>query len=802
MRLSRKFDLFTLAIVAIFIAVFIVSLHTIIALNRGTTELFTVSQGLQQLMLLKNSLTSLQHETEHYLHDISEKRHANMVRRELVVFEQLLEAAKPENLDEGSRQIVSFAAARGAEFSRILEEKILNGNLPLLERKRTYRAWEDEYIRELLDGIDKRWAKELENIEAAYERALRERRKALVILFVTASAMLGIVAASRYVVARMIVRPLRRIEDVSEAISQGDTSRRIEIPNRDELGSLSRSINKMAQSIGERIGTLTSSIAREQAVVREQTILSELMAFIASGVDIGLILQTFVGRTRDLMKAAHGCIFILENWEAAGPRLKLFFNTFEEQTSRQCAEAMLKGVFSDVLRSAVPVRKDRFFGSVPPTHFMVNNMLALSLTSIDQHLTGLIAVVNKEGGFTQEDEDILFSFSFQAFQAITMQEQVLRYATTDGLTGLNNHRVFKEKLCQEMERSTRYGRDLTLLLIDIDHFKSFNDNHGHQAGDEVLRKVAGLIFKNVRNTDIAARYGGEEFAVILPETSGAAALIVAERLRNSIERQTIILGDGATVGVTVSIGYASYPLDAREEELLIKRADEGLYRAKEAGRNRVCRHTVAEEDEHEGKERDLAAILGDSSLAGVIELAKAIDTRARHMRGHSFEVAVLAVRLGRKIGFDDVQIDGLKIASLLHDVGNLSIPETVLNKPGSLTEEEKRIIQGHPGLPELLVQNYPQAEFVLPAILYHHERYDGKGYPRGLKGEEIPLPARLLSIVEAYHAMISSRPYRKSKSEEEALTELSQGAGTQFDPHLVGIFVALLRESRAAAAER
>ena len=163
------------------------------------------------------------------------------------------------------------------------------------------------------------------------------------------------------------------------------------------------------------------------------------------------------------------------------------------------------------------------------------------------------------------------------------------------------------------------------------------------------------------------------------------------------------------------------------------------------------------------------------------------------MKGHSFEVAALSVKIGKELKLDEAQVEGLRIASLLHDIGNLAIPDNILNKPGALTEEEKKIIKGHPGLTEMLLKHHPGSDYVLPAILYHHERYDGKGYPHGLQAEEIPLAAKILGVVEAYHAMTSSRPYKKRKTKLEAVAELESEAGKQFDPEVVKSLVDFLK---------
>jgi diguanylate cyclase (GGDEF)-like protein len=615
--------------------------------------------------------------------------------------------------------------------------------------------------------------------------------------------MFLILLFSRMFVSRLVVNPLHIIENASSALAKGDTQHRPAFTSNDELGSLSKSINVLAESIEEKVKHLEAAIAKEQAVVREQVILTEMMTYIASGVELDKLLYTFLQRTRDLLRSEHSAIFILENVsDATDPELKYYVDTMEEKTSMDCARAMINGFFLNTIRLFEPLRTDKLSGEIPTTHFEMDNLLAAPLSSADKKLIGLVVLVNKADGFTSDDEESLFSFSFQAFQAITMQQEIVRHASTDGLTGLHNYRIFRKRLDEEMERAKRYSRDLSLLMINIDHFKSFNDIYGHQAGDSVLQTVSRQLLKFIRNTDFAARYGGEEFIVILPETTSDQAYVVAERLRSSINSYEFTLNKKEIAYITVSIGYETFPDDADEPEVLIRKADQGLYMAKENGRNRVSKYYDEKEKTEGALPKEMNTILSDPSLTSVKELAKAIDSKSFYMRGHSFEVAALSILVGRELELDSSQIEGLGIASLLHDIGNLGIPNNVLNKASALTDEEKKIIKGHPGLTEMLLKHYPRAEFILPAIPYHHERYDGKGYPNGLQKDEIPLGAKILAVVEAYHAMVSPRPHRRKRTRVEAIAELERESGRQLDPSVVNVFMKILKTSGDPAGKR
>jgi HD-GYP domain-containing protein (c-di-GMP phosphodiesterase class II) len=289
--------------------------------------------------------------------------------------------------------------------------------------------------------------------------------------------------------------------------------------------------------------------------------------------------------------------------------------------------------------------------------------------------------------------------------------------------------------------------------------------------------------------DIPARYGGEEFAVIAPETTSENAKLLAERLRKTISSHSFVTPAGQQVILSVSIGLASFPLDAQDREGLIQASDQALYFAKEAGRNRVCLYGESLKSTIERHQGKLTELLSNPSLRALRDLATAIDAKTPYTRGHSEEVARYAVHLANALGLDEEKKESLRVASLLHNIGTVSIPDRILNKPGPFNLEERKIIQGHPMLAGMILEKTSRLVEILPAILYHHERFDGKGYPNGMKGEEIPYLARVLSVVEAYHAMLSVRPYRPRLSEPEAQEELRRNAGSQFDPAMVETFL-------------
>lgn len=602
---------------------------------------------------------------------------------------------------------------------------------------------------------------------------------------------LGMVIMSIYI-SKKLIRPLNDIYNFSsEIIDKESFNKKIYVKTGDELENISNNFNRMAELLQARINMLSTASDKEQNIIRTLTMLTEMMGFIPSELKLETILQTLLEMTRSLLKAEHSGIFIFEGEKK---EFKLFKSTIENETSVECSKTMLQGALGDAMRGLTTFRINEFKTPLPSDHIAIKNLIAITLASAGDRMSALLVAVNKKDYFTQDDEDTLFNFAFQAFQALTIHEEIARLAVTDGLTGLGNHRAFQEKLSEEIERASRYAKVLSVVMLDIDHFKSFNDVYGHQSGDNALKQIAMIINSSMRNVDFSARYGGEEFIVILPETGCEEAVAVAERIRRRVNEYQFATENKTKAVLTISSGIACYPYDALTKEDLLKKADQALYFAKEHGRNKVYFYQETIVGVLKEIPEELDNILKDPALKGIEAVAKGIDSKSYYTKGHSLEVAAYAVMLGRQIQISEEQIEGLKIASLLHDIGNIAIPERILNKPGPLTAEEKSIIQGHPGLGEMVLKKYPHIEDIVPAILYHHERFDGKGYPLGLKGEDIPLLARILAVVEAYQAMLSPRPYRMRMTREEAIENLKRDAGSQFDPMVVNAFVESLRQ--------
>lgn len=469
-------------------------------------------------------------------------------------------------------------------------------------------------------------------------------------------------------------------------------------------------------------------------------------------------------------------------------------------------------IISDVLRDRTvePFRKEVL------AKYPLKSLFYIPIT-YEEKLLGILGGhrCESEAQWTSENKSFLKSVAGQVAIGVTnarLYARVQRQATTDGLTGLFNHRTGQEKLAEQLRVAERYQRNIAVVMIDVDHFKSINDSYGHPAGDSVLKAVARLIRNDCRDVDIPVRYGGEEFLLILPEINQEGAVVVAERIRKKLAKE-VIVHDGVDIAITGSVGVAAYPEDADNQQQLLELSDRALYMSKRLGRNQV--HTASELSFTEVKPAPLAPAKEDQPIADgsvsqspqsetesdelvpevvdmVKALAQALYSKSEYNKAHHLESARFAELLAKVMGLSQQQVEQVRVASLLHDVGVLSIPDEIMNKSGLVSNEEMEVIAQHPVLGADLLRPIRALKEICDIVENHHECWDGTGYPRGLKGEEIPLAARIVAIVDGYHAMISERPYRPAMSSEQARRALKNGAGTQWDPFLVDVFLAVL----------
>ncbi|MGI4790607.1 MAG: sensor domain-containing diguanylate cyclase/phosphohydrolase, partial [Janthinobacterium lividum] len=363
-------------------------------------------------------------------------------------------------------------------------------------------------------------------------------------------------------------------------------------------------------------------------------------------------------------------------------------------------------------------------------------------------------------------------------QAQRLAEAVKR-ADRDPLTGLLNHRAFQKKLEQETDRMQRQGASLVVAILDLDNFKFFNDAYGHAAGDEVLRQVAEALRQQCRSYDTLSRFGGDEFGLLLPGAYEAEQL--AAGLKERLARIGYCPpGYDTPIPIGASIGLAVFPNEAATRTEVLALADERLRRVKSGV------------GEAEDLIAGLRARLPVSAIEGfemLTALVTAVDTKDRYTRRHSEDVLSYSLQIAVGLGLSEETRQTIAVAALLHDVGKIGVPDAILRKPGRLTDAEFKAIQQHPVMGAAIVGAVAGFEETLDAVRHHHERWDGGGYPSGLRGEKTPLIARVMAVADAFSAMTTDRPYRNSMTDAKALSILNEGAGSQWDPACVEAFL-------------
>lgn len=370
-----------------------------------------------------------------------------------------------------------------------------------------------------------------------------------------------------------------------------------------------------------------------------------------------------------------------------------------------------------------------------------------------------------------------------------LAQQLQTAAVTDVLTGLYNRRFFDEALDLEASLAVERRSPLSLIMLDIDNFKGVNDRYGHSTGDAVLAQVAEDLRRSVPGTELIARYGGEEFVCLLPGVDEGAARQYAERMRTAIRNTAVTTPDGVhTVRLTASLGVATAnrrrAADHIDVDGLIDAADRAVYRAKAAGRDRVV---------DSGRLPLSGAEIDRELPPALVWLADRIDAIISRSE-HAAAMSRWCVTVGARLGMDSVEQRRTAAAARLHDIGKVRIRRAVLEKPGPLDAHEWDEVRRHPAESARIIAELTDRADLAPLVAAHHERYDGRGYPRGLAGTDIPLGARIIGVCDAWASMRVDRTYSRARTDAEARDELRAGRGGQFDPVVVDTFLALLDE--------
>jgi len=532
---------------------------------------------------------------------------------------------------------------------------------------------------------------------------------------------------------------------------------------------------------------------------RELSLANRLTGIITSSLNIQEIFHGFARELEKVVELDHAMIILIEEGE-----LNVFAISDEEIASRWVGRRIplagsatelvarnVKSVYEPDLEKGSRFATTEYFRGEG-----VRCKVALPLVVRGEVIGTLNVGGSRPDLYSEKDIRLLESLALQIATPIEnahLYDKAEQRGRVDELTGLFNRRHFEERLKEEVGRHARYASEFSLLMLDLDSFKAYNDMYGHPSGDQLLRRIGAIVRNSIRDSDQAFRYGGDEIVVILPQTSMDDARVVAERIRESVVAEM----EASQLGVTCSIGLASYPSDGVMSGELLDTADTALYYAKNTGGNRTYLSSRILTDPTPA----VAIDARKSGLSAVYALSAAVDARDHYTYGHSRRVNTYGVALAEAIGLSPDEVSRVSTAALLHDIGKIGVPDRILNKKGKLDDEEWKAIKSHPRLGANIVGNVPSLASCMSGILYHHERWDGAGYPEGLSGEVIPLVSRILAVADAFAAMTSARPYREALEEDQVLERLRQEAGKQFDPHLVEVFIGLVEAGLPAKPE-
>jgi diguanylate cyclase (GGDEF)-like protein len=533
---------------------------------------------------------------------------------------------------------------------------------------------------------------------------------------------------------------------------------------------------------------LHGSNQRLEETVAERTwqihVLHEIVRAATSSLDIGEVLGQILHRTAQALPADATAVWLLDGQDGYSTLQLHAQSGFERPEHR-------------ALLSAIPPR----WGRGLATMLHERRCVPVSCEARDAASTkaevwcaplewrgktmGVLGAARWQGGLGRTERSLLEAVALEvavALQNARLYHLAVEAADHDGVTGLLNHRAIIQQVSTQMKEASASGQPLAVILMDLDNFKRINDTHGHLVGDQILKCVSTALLECCGEGHLAGRYGGDEFILVCPGADATAARTLAENIKARLQAAEVSHPGGGTLPVSASIGVALYPQMAASQHELLALADVNLYESKAMGSGAIV--GLDEPDEQES--------FCAGSFTVLDALVTAVDKRDRYTRKHSEEVTEYSLMIAQELGLSEETMRTLRIAGLLHDLGKIAIPDAILRKPGALTDEEFDVMKQHPVLGYLIVSAIPSLAETLPAIRHHHERWDGRGYPDQLAGEDIPLLGRLMAVPDAFSAMTTDRPYRKGLPVSEAIKRLREGVGTQFDPAMVVAFVRAL----------
>lgn len=786
-RLSTKVASGFIAIVIVFSALGLLVTHELSAVHNSSTEAMDRGKAVQdikdadaaaleQIQVIYELILEGEAEKIEAFRDLGERRDLALI------------TAKVHAESEQEKRYFSQLEKANSDF----DENFLNKLVPAWQAgdyaaMMTYEEEADILllnIKNKVTIISSSFSERAGQAGEAADQASAEARSYLILAAIAGISLSLFITVISY---RRLNKPVRELKEAGMAMVQGDMERRVRVTTGDEIGELGKSFNLMAAAVQNKIGQLTH--------------LADIALAISSELDWSRVLDVVMEKGIELTGSDAAAIVLFD--EDAQQFTDVYTKELSEEfTSKMrfrpggLAEQVLIGdqvVFSDDLQTEFALSKmARDEG--------ITSFICLPL-KVRKRKLGIFYVYSKElEAFGREEVAMLSILSNQAAIAIQnakIFERSQEEALTDGLTGLYNQRHFYARLQEEIERAARSKKPLSIIFCDLDHFKAFNDTNGHALGDKALRETARIITESKRTIDVAARYGGEEFALILPDTDSSGAQIIAHRIRRRVAALTFEGKSDKKLNLTISIGVSSYPSDATASMDLVEKADWSMYYSKRHGRNKV---TLFHEEAGEYGRLSLEDLVQEEfHMAAAQAIAISAGSRENYDQEHSESVARISSVIASAMNLDEDEIHKIRVAGLLHDIGLVSVPADILKKRDALDDSEWKRIREHPEIGTEILRHISNLEGFLPVVRHHHEHFDGAGYPDGLKRDDIPLGARIVSVADAFQAMTSERPYRQEMSVEQALIELRKGAGKQFDPTIVDLFVRLMQQQAKAS---
>ena len=583
-----------------------------------------------------------------------------------------------------------------------------------------------------------------------------------------------------------VVRPLASLRAKVRAITAGESHVRADVSGPEEIASLAHDFNEMTETLLKRTGELQRRHQHLSLLHRAVSALSQTLS--THGV---------LTLSRKLVSECQGSQYVTV-WEVQDGQARPWAGNPGQRSEDQGVAPLPASVERVKLTASqgtpliIPERGDGA-GREAGLSRDGGGRLYLSLGQRRPARHVLEVELVRTPRLTFDDVSLIYALGMEigmALERAQQYEEAREQADRDFITSLCNHRALQTELEGALQASSRRGEPLAIVTMDIDNFKLFNDTYGHSAGDQVLKMIAGHLAGLCRDNGLASRFGSDDFMVILPRAGREAAFGLAQSVQEWLSEKDFQVRGGERIPISVSCGVAVFPEDGQKRHELLAVADANLYESKGLGGKIVGR------PESQNEKAELRKL----GTFGMLEsLVASVDNKDHYTKAHSENVTDYAVMLAQELGYSQQVQKTLRIAGLVHDVGKICIPDRVLRKPGPLTPGEYEIVKHHVVIADHLLVDLPNLDQVRDGALNHHERFDGTGYPRALKGEHIPLLGRIMAIADAFSAMILERPYRKGRTVREALEELERCAGTQLDPELVRAFVRAVERCEAVA---